>query len=173
VIGAEPQPKESDVDPLKLVCFRLRDQELGIPIEAVRETIRVRPITRVFLTPAWLFGIFSLRGEIVPAIDVAPWLGMRRTAIDEESRLVVLRHSTKVLAILVDSLAELRTLDRGAVIPAPPTLGAEQSALLAGVAATATGTVRILDPEAIFESEWLRTLAALGRRETTGGAVTT
>jgi len=144
--------------PLRLVCFRVRGQELGLPITAVRETIRIRPITRVFLTPTWLVGIFSLRGEIVPAIDLAPWLGLPRTVVGEESRLVVLRRLGKVLGILADELSELRLLDPALITPPPPTLSAEQAALLSGVAATPTGTVRILDTEALLRSDRMRTL---------------
>lgn len=144
--------------PLRLVCFRVRDQELGLPIGAVRETIRVRPMTRVFLTPSWLVGIFSLRGEIVPAIDLAPWLGLPRTVVGEESRLVVLRLGGKVIGLLADELAELRDLDPALVTPPPPTLAAEQAALLSGVAATSTGTVRIIHPEALLRSERMRAL---------------
>ena len=47
------------------------------------------PITHVFLTPPWLIGIFSLRGEIVPAVDLAAWLGLPATLIGDESRLVL------------------------------------------------------------------------------------
>jgi purine-binding chemotaxis protein CheW len=144
--------------PLRLVCFRIRDQELGVPIEAVRETIRIRPITRVFLTPPWLVGIFSLRGEIVPAVDLAPWLGLPRTQVGDESRLVVLRLLGKVLGILADELAELRVLDPALITPPPPTLPAELAALLSGVAATPTGTVRIIQPEALLRSERMRSL---------------
>lgn len=143
---------------VRLVCFTLGEQELAFPIESVRETIRVRPITRVFLTPPWLVGIFSLRGDIVPAVDVAPWLGMLRTTIREESRLVVLRHPTRVMGILADTLAELRVLARADLTPPPPTLTPEQSALVSGVAATPTGTVRVLDAAAILASEWMRSL---------------
>lgn len=146
--------------PLRLVCFRVRDQELGIPIAEVRETIRIRPITRVFLTPPWVVGIFSLRGEIVPAIDLAPWLGLPRTAVGDESRLVVLRKLGKVLAILADELLELRALDPALVTPPPPTLSAEQAALLSGVAATPTGTVRVLHPESLLRSDRMRALEA-------------
>jgi chemotaxis signal transduction protein len=35
----------------------------------VRETLPLLPISHVFLTPPWLAGIFSLRGEIEPAIE--------------------------------------------------------------------------------------------------------
>lgn len=149
---------EPATTPLRLVCFRVRDQEIGIPIAEVRETIRMRPITRVFLTPPWLVGIFSLRGEIVPAVDLAPWLGLPRTRVGEESRLVVLQPSRKVLGLLADELAELRVLDPADVAPPPPTLSPEQAALLAGVAATPTGTVRILQPEALLRSERMRSL---------------
>lgn len=147
---------------LRLVCFTLGEQELAFPIESVRETIRVRPITRVFLTPPWLVGIFSLRGDIVPAVDVAPWLGMLRTAIREESRLVVLRHPTRVIGVLADTLAELRVIARAELAPPPATLAPEQAALLSGVAATSTGTVRVLDAGAILASEWMRSLMESG-----------
>jgi purine-binding chemotaxis protein CheW len=148
---------------VRLVCFQLRDQELAFPIEAVRETIRIRPITHVFLTPSWLIGIFSLRGEILPAIDIAPWLAMPRTTARDDSRLVVLKleaHGTKggAVAVLVDSIAELRTLGTEEIAPPPPTLSAEQAALLRGVAATPTGTVRVLNPAALLQSERLREL---------------
>ncbi len=144
----------------RLVCFFLRGQEFALPIEAVRETLRVRPITRVFLTPPWLVGIFSLRGEIVPAIDLAPWLGMARTTIDDESRLVVLRHGGKLLGILADRLADLRVLEEAEVTAAPSTLSADQAALFSGVAATPTGTLRLLDPDALLRSDWMRALTA-------------
>ena len=143
---------------MRLVCFRVRDQELGLPIAAVRETIRIKPISRVFLTPGWLVGIFSLRGEIVPAIDLAPWLGLPPTRVGEESRLVVVRLLGKVIGILADALAELRLLDPSLISPVPPTLSIEQAALLSGVAATPTGTVRIIQPEALLRSERMREL---------------
>ena len=157
MIQGQAAPTEPTT-PLRLVCFRVRDQEIGIPITEVRETIRIRPITRVFLTPPWLVGIFSLRGEIVPAVDLAPWLGLPRTAVGDESRLVVLRQQGKVLGLLADELAELRSLDPSLVTPPPPTLSPEQAALLTGVAATPTGTVRILDTEALLRSDRMRSL---------------
>jgi len=112
----------------------------------------------VFLTPSWLVGIFGLRGEIVPAIDLAPWLGMSRTSVGPESRLIVLRQRSKVLAILADALAELRVMDGATLSSAPRTLSAEQSALVTAVASTPTGTVRVLDPDALFASDRLREL---------------
>ena len=146
---------------VRLVCFQLHEQELALPIADVRETLRVPPITRVFLTPEWLLGILSLRGEIVPAIDLALWLGLRPTGVEDASRLVVLRRGGKVLGVVVDELRELRSIEPDQISGPPPTLSPEQLRLLAGVAGTPTGTVRILSPEAIFASERLRSLESI------------
>jgi purine-binding chemotaxis protein CheW len=154
------RPAEGESASVRLVCFHLRDQEFAFPIGAVRETLKMRPITRVFLTPRWLSGIFSLRGEIVPAIDLSSWLGMPPVAVDDESRLVVLRRGTLVLGVVTSRLAELRNLAPDELGPTPTTLAADQAALLRGVAVTKTGTVRVLDPDAILRSEQMRSLTA-------------
>lgn len=148
---------------MRLVCFHLRDQVFGVPIGAVRETLRLRPITRVFLTPPWLVGIFSLRGEIVPAIDLGPWLGLPRTTPTDASRLVVLRDGSRVVGLLVDQLDELQMVDPDDLSPPPPSLSRDRLELLMGVRTNATSTLRVLDADAIFASEALR---SLGRRET-------
>jgi len=158
VVAEGDEQREEVSAAFRLVCFQLAGQELGFPIEAVRETIRLRPITRVILTPPWLVGIFSLRGEIVPAVDIGPWLGMPTATLSPESRLVVLRNPGKPFGILVDQLAELRTLERADLAPPPPTLAPPQAALISGVATTPTGTVRIIDADALVASDAMRSL---------------
>jgi purine-binding chemotaxis protein CheW len=142
--------------PLRLVCFELRQQELALPIGDVRETLSLLPITRVVLTPPCLAGVFSLRGDIVPAIDLCVLLGLAPTVVSDDSRIVVVEHAGDVVGIVVDRLRDLRTID--SVEPPPPNLPAEVSALLRGVAATQTGTVRILDAHAILNAEPLQAL---------------
>jgi purine-binding chemotaxis protein CheW len=145
--------------PLRLVCFELRNQELAFPIADVRETLTLRPISKVFLAPPWLAGIFSLRGEIVPAIDLGILFGMPRTVPGDDSRIVVVERGPRIAGVLVDRLRELRGLDGGAVEPPPPHLPAAIAGVLVGVVATPTGTVRVLDLDALFGSERIGALA--------------
>jgi|SRR5688572_30306017 purine-binding chemotaxis protein CheW len=142
---------------LRLVCFELRGQEFAFPIAHVRETLAVQPITRVFLTPACLAGVFSLRGEVVPAVDVGVLLGLAPAVVGDATRIVILRHALGTAGVLVDRISEQRRLDQALDAP-PPSLPAEVAALLRGVAATSTGTVRVLDADAIFDAEPLRVL---------------
>jgi purine-binding chemotaxis protein CheW len=145
--------------PLRLVCFELRGQELALPIGDVRETLPIQPITRVVLTPPCLAGVFSLRGDIVPAIDLGVLLGLARTEPGDDSRIVVLDQETGAAGIVVDRLRDLRTIE-GALEPPPANLAPEVAALMLGVAATPTGTVRVLDARAIVTAEPLRAMAA-------------
>jgi purine-binding chemotaxis protein CheW len=144
--------------PLRLVCFELRGQELALPIDHVRETLPIQPITRVILTPACLAGVFSLRGDIVPAIDLGVLLGLAPTEVGDNSRIVVLDHATGAAGIVVDRLRDLRTLD-APLEPLPTNLAPAVAELLLGIAATATGSVRVLDANAIVTAEPLRVLA--------------
>jgi purine-binding chemotaxis protein CheW len=140
------------------VCFELRGQELALPIACVRETLPVPPITRVFLVPACLAGVFSLRGDIVPAIDLGVLLGLPATVVGNDSRIVVVNHEVGVAGIVVDKLRDLRTIE-GPIDPPPPSLPADVAGLLQGVVATPTGSVRVLDARAVLTAEPLRALA--------------
>jgi purine-binding chemotaxis protein CheW len=144
--------------PLRLVCFELRGQELALPIDCVRETLPVPPITRVFLVPACVAGVFSLRGDIVPAIDLGVLLGLAATTAGDDSKIVVVQHAAGVAGIVVDRLRDLRTIEEP-LDPPPANLAAEVAALLLGVAATPTGSVRVLDARAVLTAEPLRGLA--------------
>jgi len=147
--------------PLRLVCFELRGQELALPIDEVRETLPIQPITRVVLTPSCLAGVFSLRGDIVPAIDLGVLLGLARTEVGEDSRIVVIDAGHGTAGIVVDRLRDLRTLESD-LEPPPGNLDPEVAQLLEGIAATPTGTVRVLDAAAILAAEPLR---ALGKHD--------
>jgi len=143
---------------LRLVCFDVRGQELALPIAEVRETLPIQPITRVVLAPPCLAGVFSLRGDIVPAIDLAVLLGLPRTQVQNDSRIVVLKNAGDPAGIVVDRLRDLRTIE-GGLEPPPGNLAPAVAQLLLGVAATATGTVRVLDARAVIAAEPLRAIA--------------
>lgn len=150
--------------PLRLVCFELRGQELALPIDDVRETLPIQPITRVVLTPHALAGVFSLRGDIVPAVDLGVLFGLARTEVGDASRIVVVDHDDDAAAIVVDRLRDLRTVAQP-LDPPPSNMDPAVARLLLGIAATTTGTVRVLDANAIFTAEPLRAMSVAADAE--------
>jgi len=138
----------------KLVCFRLASQEYGLDIESVKETLTLRPLTRVFLTPSWVLGIINLRGDIVPVLDLAELLGMPASTIEPDSRIVIVDHDDHRAGIVVDELAELRIVQSDGIAPAPSTLSPEASELVSGLATVDGGAaLRILDLDSLFACE--------------------
>jgi purine-binding chemotaxis protein CheW len=143
---------------LRLVCFELRGQELAFPIDHVRETLPIQPITRVPLTPTCLAGVFSLRGDIVPAIDLGVLFGLVATDVTDDSRIIVVDVEGSTIGVIADRLRDLRTIE-DALEPPPPSLAPPVARLLSGILASPTGTVRVLDASALIAAEPLRVLA--------------
>lgn len=141
---------------LRLVCFELERQEFAFPIDSVRETLAMQPITRVFLTPPCVAGVFSLRGEIVPALDLGPLLAIPRRTVSDHSKIVVLKHGLGTVGVIVDRLLDQQRVED--VQPPPSSLSAEVAGLLKGVATIEGGLLRILDASAILDCEALRSL---------------
>lgn len=150
----------SEKDPgRKYVCFCLGTQQLGAPIEHVKETIVTRPITKVFLTPRWISGIINLRGDVVAVLDLSAFLGMAPTQTTSDTRIVIARagEPPKTAGLLVDRLAEVRWVTEDRVQAAPPTIAAEAAELIEGVATLDGGEpMLLLDLPKVFSSERLR-----------------
>jgi purine-binding chemotaxis protein CheW len=141
----------------KAICFWLSGQQLGVPIEQVKETIVLRPITRVFLTPRWVAGLINLRGDVVAVLDLAGLLGLPATGLTDETRIVITRHAGKTAGLIVDRLADARAFDRERLEPPPATLGDEAAELVAGVATQEGGVpLVLLDLERLLHSERLK-----------------
>ena len=140
----------------KLVCFLLQGQEYAADIFFVKESLKMRPITKVALTPSWLAGIINLRGDVVAVLDLSLFLGMPKTEITPNTRIVVATHEGRRAGLLCDSLSDLRKHDLAELQPPPATLDETASAILSGVLTLDNDKpLRVLDLGALFESREL------------------
>jgi chemotaxis signal transduction protein len=101
-----------------LVVLRVGGAEFGLSILSVREVLPGAAMSRVPFAPRDVCGVFSLRGEIVPVID----LGLRLfgRAAERPGALVVVgpRGAAEPVALLVDAVPGLVD-GRAAVRDAP------------------------------------------------------
>jgi purine-binding chemotaxis protein CheW len=92
----------------ELLVFGLDDSAYAVPVERVREIVRMRELTRVPRSPAWLLGVVALRGEIVEVVDLRQRLGLGASDPNRSSRIIVLHGETdRVAGVLVDSVREV------------------------------------------------------------------
>lgn len=141
-------------DRSRLVCFEVAGQTFGAPIDQVKESIVLRPLTRVFRLPPWFAGIVNLRGTVVAVLDLAALFGLGTFEASREARILVARAAGATAGLLVDAVKDVRTVDLGAL---QPWQEADADGAALGVATADDGTpLVVLDVARLFESDRLR-----------------
>jgi purine-binding chemotaxis protein CheW len=102
----------------KLLIFDLALEKYAIPIHDIAQIIDMPPVTPVPNAPAFLAGIFSLRGRIVSVIDVACRLGLERQA-SETPKVVVLDLGVDHFGLLVDRIDQVVDVNISSLEPPP------------------------------------------------------
>lgn len=126
--GVATDPPDSyhsdDNSPLSLeeeraVVVQVGGVEFGIEVRRVREVLRAPPITRIPYPPPAVLGIVSIRGTLVPVVD----LGERLLGhpASREGRLVIVRDPEQEgsIGLLVDSVLDLIPLADTGIAPPP------------------------------------------------------
>ncbi|MCZ6781753.1 MAG: chemotaxis protein CheW [Proteobacteria bacterium] len=105
----------------ELLSFQLNDSSYAVPVERVREIVRIRTITPVPRVPKAVLGVIALRGEIVQVVDLRMRLGLAQPEPTRSSRIIVLHgEDGRVAGVLVDAVREVLRVTEEFIRPAPP-----------------------------------------------------
>ncbi len=77
----------------KLVTFRIAKEEFAFPIEHVREILRVSTPNEVPGVPEYVLGVLTVRGQLLPVIDLRRLLRQQSLADDFAGRCCSLREA--------------------------------------------------------------------------------
>jgi len=103
----------------RFIIFTISNEEFGIEIKRVVEIIRPQKVTHFPGVPAYVSGVFNLRGSVIPLIDMRKRLNVR-PAPNREKILIVRFHKGRI-GLLVDSVTEILNIEDKEVAP-PPTI---------------------------------------------------
>ncbi len=118
-LGSEP------VELRQLLTFELEGSPYALPVECVREIVRIRPITPVPRMPEDVRGVISMRGEIVQVVDLRRRLGLEPVEPGRRSRVIVVHGGDgRVAGLLVDAVTEVMSVADDALRPASGEAGA-------------------------------------------------
>jgi len=100
--------EEASEELRQLLSFDVAGGSYALPVECVREIVRLRPITPIPRAPADVQGVISLRGEIVQVVDLRRRLCAEPAAPTRRSRIVVVQaEDAGVAGLLVDGVREV------------------------------------------------------------------
>lgn len=159
--------KEKKVEELvQLVVFELDTQEYAIPIEDLREIIRIPEIAPVPNAPDFIRGILNLRGTIVVVIDLEKRFHLAHERAASASHIVIADVNGSTFGVVVDKVAEVLRVPISKIQSAPSLVSSKIHAehlkgvvVLEGVAGanTASRLIILLDlPKMLSSDELMR-----------------
>lgn len=130
------------------VLFRLCDEEYGLPIGSVHSIIRYEEATPVPHAPEGVEGVFNLRGQVLPLIDLGRRLRGERIDPTPASRIIVADSAVGTVGLAVDAVREVANIPVDEVREAPQAaVAGENAEAFEGVALHGEQLVILLDPE--------------------------
>ncbi len=126
-----------------------RNEVFGINVFKVREVMHVPEITRAPDMPRGVEGMVSLRGIMVPVINLPKFCGMQTE--DGTEILMITEYNKHVQGFLVNKVDTIKRLDWDDVKTPPPMIANRMGGLVTAVAELEDGTlVMIMDVEKVL-----------------------
>jgi purine-binding chemotaxis protein CheW len=115
------------------VSFALAGETFALPVEPVREVVRVSSITRVPHAPKPIRGVTNLRGRVIPVIDLRLRIDLSPTQFERTTRIIVVAARGRLIGLLVDAVQQVIHLDLDQIQPPPGDVMTIQSDYISGV----------------------------------------
>jgi two-component system, chemotaxis family, chemotaxis protein CheV len=152
----DARTKLAGTNKLEILMFSLgkdirsqREETFGINVFKVREVMRIPEITRAPEMPASVEGMVSLRGSLVPVIDLAKYIGMETDGKPEI--MIVTEYNGQTQGFLVKAVDNILRLDWSAMRVPPAMLLAELGGLVTAVTELKDGRlVMMVDVEKVL-----------------------
>jgi len=144
----EEAEEEEEGTPAQLttwVAFELAGETFALPVEPIREVLRVSSITRVPHAPQPIRGVTNLRGRVIPVIDLRVRIGLEEASVGRSARVIVVRSRGRLLGLLVDTVRQVTHVDLNKVQPPPEDVMTVQSDYISGVYHQADELILLLD----------------------------
>lgn len=106
--SASLEHKAADEEKLNILSFYLGGQEYAFEVADAVEVLRPRQVTEVPRTPAFIVGILSVRGEMVPIIDLKMRLGGPAVESKPSNRIIIVSVDDLKAGFLVDRLSGVK-----------------------------------------------------------------
>lgn len=151
----EPRPA---AQPGKYLTFMLAGETYALPVLAVREIIRLCPITPVATMPPHVRGVINLRGKVIPIVDLRVRFGLPAAPDHDRTCIIVAQVAAatggvRPYAAVVDGVADVATLAAADIAPPPDFGNAVDVRFITGLARRDGGVTMLVDLESVAATD--------------------
>jgi purine-binding chemotaxis protein CheW len=151
---------EENITTVPFLVFKLADQLYAVNLLQVREVRTISVLTRVAHAPAYVAGVTSIRGEIIPVINLKKRFKLDSHTDEADKSLVLISEmDSRKVGIQVDSVQEVVDMNMRAVQRVPRTTMAIDIQYLLGMSHVDAQLVLLVDLQKILQPEELHAVS--------------
>jgi purine-binding chemotaxis protein CheW len=141
----------------KFTIFNISEDVFGIDISRVLEILRVQKIFSIPGLPGFLTGVMSVRGAVIPVMDLRLRFGMKPA--NKKERIILVRYGEEKIGFLVDEIREILLLNPEEIRPSPSIFKGFKTEYLTGLGKKGDQIILLLNIDNLLTSEekiWLK-----------------
>lgn len=143
--------RASDSEPF--ILFDLAGATYGVRSREIQQLEMIGSVTPVPNAPSFVDGVVSVRGQVIPVVNLRSRFGFPRLPFDMRSRLLVVRRDDRTVGFAVDSAREFARIHGDAIQPPPEGISALNGRYLEGMAHLGERLILILDMTDLFNPD--------------------
>ncbi|MDR1867543.1 MAG: chemotaxis protein CheW [Treponema sp.] len=150
-IDLQQKKERADTADFKMVTFSLAGRDYGIDIMNVKEIAKADKFTFVPNTESFIRGVYNLRGDIIPIIDLRSFFHLdSEKKKDGQENMLILRVDERVYGTIVDKIDKVVGINKSTIQPPHPIFGDINIKFISGVVEKNGDLYVILDVMRIF-----------------------
>ena len=150
-IAEERKEKLANID-FKMVAFSLAGRDYAIDIMKVKEIAKAGRFTYVPNTSPFVLGVYNLRGEIIPIIDLRLFFGIKvpERKGDEIENVIIVSVGEQIFGVVIDAIDKVVGIQKSSIQPPHPLFGGISIKYISGVVESNGHLYILLDIDRIF-----------------------
>lgn len=148
---------------ISFVTFKISNESYAIDIMEVNEIVKLLEITPIPNAPDFVDGIITLRGEIIPIVDLNKRFNFAPREYTEEDELyraiVIIRVQDMTIGILIDQVNRVIPIESNQIQAPPQMISGIGAEYISGVVKQKDNLFVILDIQKLFSKKELMLLS--------------
>jgi len=132
-LSREIESKGTDEEYFEVLEFLLAQETYAIETHFVREVYPMTELTPLPCTPAFVFGLINVRGQIMTVIDMKKFFDLPERGITNLNKVIVVRKDAMEFGILADEIIGIRNIPVSELQPPLSTMSGIHAEYLKGV----------------------------------------
>ena len=135
----------------KVLTFFLGHEEYAIDILFIEEITRPLSVTYVPRVPPYIMGVISLRGRVIPVLNLHVRLGLTAFALGKKTRFIICQMDDVEVGLVADKVNDVVSLDHYQLEPPPAKIAASGSGFIKNIGHIGERVLIVLDIEKVLQ----------------------